>query len=150
MGELLVRDIMSHLETADALTLAQSPRAAGDKVASTAAMRRRVREGIEAGAYSDQYTALFRAAVRDAEAQGFTDGWPRTADGRVWEVDHVAELWLGGADDASNYLALPPAVHDQKSTILGRFRKEFRTRSTADESVDLRETDEPEPPSRTD
>ncbi|MEV0535990.1 DUF4157 domain-containing protein [Kitasatospora sp. NPDC050463] len=150
VGELLVRDIMRHLETADALTLAQSPRAAGVDVANTAAMRRRVREGIEARAYSDQYTALFQAAVRDAEAQDFTDGWPRTTDGRVWEVDHVAELWLGGADDASNYLALPPAVHDQKSTIIGRFRREFRTRSVTGESLDLRETDEPEPPSRTD
>ncbi|GAA4936635.1 DUF4157 domain-containing protein [Streptomyces coeruleoprunus] len=145
VGVLLVRDIIRHIETADALTLTQSPRSAGIDVAGTAAMQRQVREGIAAGRYSAEYTALFEAAARDAAAQGFTDGWPRTPDGVAWQVDHVGELWLGGADDASNYLALPPVVHSLKTAILGQFRREFRGRSIEGESRDLRETDAPEP-----
>jgi hypothetical protein len=145
VGELVVRDIMRHLETADSLTLAQSPRSAGAEVAGTQAMRRQVLDAIAAGRYSPEYRALFEAAAR-----GQPDGWPRTPDGRAWEVDHVGELWLGGPDDASNYLALPPAVHELKSSILGEFRGEFRSRAVPGESRDVRETDEPEPPTSPD
>lgn len=140
IGELLAAEIVRHLESADVLTLQQSPRGAGTPVADTAAMRRHVLDAVAAGRYPPEYVALFEVAAR-----GHDDGWPRTPDGRAWEVDHVAELWLGGADDASNYLALPPAVHDLKTTILGDFRAEYRTRGVPGEQVDWRATQAPEP-----
>ena len=38
----------------------------------------------------------------------------------------MAELWLGGGDDVSSYLALPENVHEAKSVILAKFMTEFR------------------------
>jgi hypothetical protein len=51
--------------------------------------------------------------------------WPYTSAGVPWEVDHVLELWQGGADDPSNFLALHPALHALKTEIMDRFRGEF-------------------------
>jgi hypothetical protein len=137
VGELLAAAIVRHLGTADALTLQQSPRSAGTPVAQTEAMRRQVLDALGVrGRYPPEYVAAFAAA-----AQGQTDGWPRTPDGRAWEVDHVSELWVGGADDATNYMALPPAVHDLKTSILAEFRREFRGRAEEGEQVDLRATE---------
>jgi hypothetical protein len=41
-------------------------------------------------------------------------------------VDHVEELWLGGADGGANLLALPPQLHQIKTDVLGNFRRELR------------------------
>ncbi|HET9058970.1 MAG TPA: hypothetical protein VFN61_03545, partial [Acidimicrobiales bacterium] len=132
VGEILLHRILAHLDTADALTLQQSPRAAGDDVAGTSAMRKQVLQGITAHRYPPEYTALFEAAAR-----GRADGWPRDQAG-AWEVDHVAELWLGGADDITNYMALPPAVHKLKTEILGAFRAQYRSGATQGEQTDIR------------
>ncbi|HET9872842.1 MAG TPA: DUF4157 domain-containing protein [Propionibacteriaceae bacterium] len=139
-GVLLYQDVLGHLESADALTLAQSPRTAGLDVARTGEMRRLVLEGIAQGRYTPEYVAAFEAAAR-----GHDDGWPRTPNGEAWHVDHVGELWLGGADDPTNYLALPPELHRLKTDILAKFRDEYRSRSAPEESRDLRATDPPEP-----
>lgn len=137
VGQILEDMILSHIASADALVLQQSPRSAGTPVRDTAAMRPFVLEAVRAGRYPPEYVAAFEAAAR-----GQADGWPRTPDGRVWEVDHVGELWLGGADDVTNYLALPPGLHDAKSVILTRFRREYREGNRVPgEQMDLRERD---------
>jgi len=137
VGAFLVNELLRHLETVDAMTLKQSPRKnTPQDVARTAQMREAVKAGVAAGRYPPGYVALFEAAAR-----GHEDGWPRSPDGRSWEVDHVAELWLGGGDDVSNYLALPENLHDAKSAILAKFMTDFRGRRVLGEQTDVRATD---------
>ncbi|MET0133794.1 MAG: hypothetical protein ABW215_09395 [Kibdelosporangium sp.] len=122
-GETLRAKFMQMLTAADGVTLTQSPRQAGAAVASTNRMRQAVLEGIRTGKYPPEYVAAFEAA-----RVGSQDGWPRTPQGTAWEVDHVMELWTGGADDGSNYLAIDPRLHEIKSSILTDFRAKFRNR----------------------
>ncbi|GAB3897082.1 hypothetical protein GCM10029964_079400 [Kibdelosporangium lantanae] len=133
-GETLRARYLELLAAADGVTLTQSPRQAGTPVASTTRMRQAVIEAIHAGHYPPEYVAAFEAA-----AAGQADGWPRTPHGEAWEVDHVLELWAGGADDASNYLAIDPRLHDIKSEILTEFRNRFRSRlQEPGEQTDIR------------
>jgi hypothetical protein len=135
-GDLLRQRFMQLLRSMDALSLTQSPRQGGRAVADTAAMRADVLRAMAAGHYPPEYVAEFNHA-----AEGTADGWPRTPDGRAWEVDHVMELWSGGADDMTNYLALDPRLHDLKSEILSTFRDLFRERlRVMDDQVDVRES----------
>ena len=98
-------------------------------------MRDAVLQAVEHGRYPPEYVAEFRRAQ-----EGSPDGWPRTPDGRAWEVDHVLELWTQGGDDVSNYMALDPRLHDVKSEALTRFREQFReSLRVEDEQVDIRE-----------
>jgi hypothetical protein len=139
VGQLLLERLLEYVDTAEVLTLKQSPRSAGAEVANTAQMRKAVIEKVQARGYPDYYTGAFNEGVRLAEKQGHKDGWPRDAVGRAWEVDHVAELWLGGADDPSNYLALPESLHDLKSAIFKDMLFRWRSRNNPDEQVDRRE-----------
>jgi hypothetical protein len=135
VGKVLHDMILRHIDTADDLVLQQSPRGAGTGAASTAAMRSEVLAGIKAKRYPPEYVAAFEAAARNQP-----DGWPRDQNGVVWEVDHVAELWLGGADDITNYLALPFAIHTSKSEILTDFRGKYRDQHRVDgEQLDIRD-----------
>jgi len=130
-GEFLRTEMLDQLRTADQMLLRQSPRSAGLDVASTRQMRDRVLEGLDSGRFSAEYVREF-LANRDAS------GWPRRADGRAWQVDHVFELWQGGADDLSNYLPIDPDLHAFKTELLRRFRLEWRDgKLIADEQVDV-------------
>jgi hypothetical protein len=134
VGKVLHDTILKHIDTADDLLLQQSPRGAGTGASSTAAMRKEVLAAVKAKRYSPEYTAAFELAAR-----GHDDGWPRDQNGVVWEVDHVAELWLGGADDVTNFLALPFAIHTTKSEILSEFRSKYRDKLRVDgEESDVR------------
>ena len=150
VGELLANAFRAHLEIDDMLVLQQSPRSAGTPVAQTEAMRRQVRDAVAANRWPE-YTALFEAAARDDPRSDLRErsrrAWPHTPDGRAWQVDHVVELWLGGADDMTNYVAVPPAVHELKTQILADYRREFRRRAEHDEQLDMRATDPLEPES---
>lgn len=141
VGAELVKEILKHLRAADALTLKQSPRSSGDQLALTNKMREAVLAGIKAGRYSPEYIAEFEAGVRMGEKQGKTDGWPRDSAGHSWEVDHVAELWLGGGDEIGNYMPLPLSVHKLKSDLFRKFMNDYRSRGVSGEQVDVRETD---------
>jgi hypothetical protein len=100
-------------------------------------MQRRVLEALAAGKYPPEYAAEFYRAMSD-------DGWPRAPDGRAWEVDHVIELWAGGADDISNYMALDPRLHKLKSQILTDFRNQYRRGlKRLDADIESRDTDLP-------
>jgi hypothetical protein len=142
IGQILMERILAHLETADMLALKQSPRQAGGGVAGTATMRREVMEAMKAAVdsrlFPDEYCAAFGEAARP-----YPDGWPRDAAGVPWEVDHVAELWLGGADDITNYLAIPKAVHDLKSALFREFRDAYRSGRVLDDQVDIRSSGVP-------
>lgn len=134
-GDVLRDRFLELLGETDTLTLTQSPRQAGARIADTPEMRREVLRGIEEGRYPPEYVAEFTSAQRDSP-----DGWPRTPDGRAWEVDHVIELWAGGPDDIRNYLALDPRLHDIKSEVLTQFRLRFRDQLRRhDEALDIRE-----------
>ena len=117
-GDFLRREILDQLHSASELVLRQSPRQAGLDLKTTAQMRRIVFDGIRDGRYAEYAEAFFKAGGRE--------GWPRGPDGRAWEVDHVFELWQGGADDLHNYLPVDARLHKLKSEILSRFRAEFR------------------------
>jgi hypothetical protein len=150
-GKALYTMILENLEDADHLLMQQSPRQAGKPVATTAAMRRRVLEMFDnlEGPFERylEYADAFAKALSESHKQPkFIDtwnsqgrrvrrrnpqyGWPHTPDGRAWEVDHVTELWAGGADDWSNYLALDPRLHNMKSEMLKGFREKYRDRPT--------------------
>lgn len=144
VGRALVEEILAHVQTADALTLQQSPRASGKGAADTPEMRADVKAGIASGRYSDAYQKAFADGVAVGKELGKTDDWPYTSDGHPWEVDHVAELWMGGGDDITNYMALPKRVHTMKSAIFGQFMREYRSRRVQGEQVDIRAT-EPRP-----
>ena len=89
-------------------------------------------EWVRANRYPAEFVLEFNAHLGP-------DGWPVSADGRAWEVDHVLELWAGGEDGPANYLPLHPDVHAIKSEILTRFREIFRDRIRVDdEQVDAR------------
>jgi hypothetical protein len=104
-------------------------------VAGTEQMRSQVEDGIARGRYPPEYVEAFEAN-RDGR------GWPRTRDGRPWEVDHVFELWQGGEDNVSNYLPLDPRLHSIKTAIMGRFRARYReAHRRAGEQTDVRETE---------
>jgi hypothetical protein len=133
LGEHLRARMLEQLASVDEIVLQQSPRAAGTGVAGTAAMRRQVTEWIDAGRYPQELAEAFVAA-RGA------DGWPVSADGRAWEVDHVLELWAGGEDSPANYVPLHPDLHRIKSEIWARFRRRFRDQlAQIGEQVDTRE-----------
>jgi hypothetical protein len=133
-GETLRARYLELLNAADGVTLTQSPRQAGTPAASTNRMRQAVLDGIHAGHYPPEYVHAFETA-----AAGHDDGWPRTPQGEAWEVDHVLELWTGGADDVSNYLAIDPRLHNIKSEILTEFRARFRSRlQEPGEQTDIR------------
>ena len=136
-GDYLRQRMLAQLGALDEIVLQQSPRQAGVDIADTAAMRRRVVEWMDAGNYPPDYVLEFRAAIGP-------DGWPVSANGRAWEVDHVLELWAGGDDTPDNYLPLHPDVHAIKSEILTRFRRIFRdSLRVDDEQVDARGDLEP-------
>ena len=125
------------MHTADAFVLQQSPRGSEVGAEDTPEMRNQVRDAVRNGRYQHlpEYVAAFEAAARNQP-----DDWPRDPDGRVWQVDHVAELWAGGADDVTNYLALPERLHSQKTGILAGFRARYRDRKKVQgEQVDHRE-----------
>jgi hypothetical protein len=125
--------MLEQLAQIDEVVLRQSPRTAGEAVAGTSQMRRRVAEWMNANRYPPEYVRLFFDNMS-------RDGWPRTHDGRAWQVDHVLELWAGGEDGPANYLPLHPDLHAIKSEIWTRFRGRFRDQITeADEQVDIRE-----------
>ena len=88
-------------------------------------MRKQVYEAIREGRYpmDDDYKAAFADA-----AKGTRDGWPRAPGGEAWQVDHVIELWMGGADYQRNYMALDPRLHRLKTEVLERFRQLERDR----------------------
>ena len=97
-------------------------------------MRRRVQEWMDADRYPPDYVTEFLDAPRGP------DGWPRSADGRAWQVDHVLELWAGGEDGPDNYLPLHPDLHSIKSEIWRRFRLRYREQlMEIDQQVDTRE-----------
>ena len=125
-GEYLRQRMLAQLRALDEIVLSQSPRSAGIDIADTAAMRRRVAEWMRANRYPAEFVLEFNANLGP-------DGWPVSADNRVWEVDHVLELWAGGEDSPANYLPLHPDVHAIKSEILGRFREIFRDRLRVDD-----------------
>lgn len=136
-GEHLVNKMLELLATSDELVLGQSPRSSGKGAAATSTMQRRVLEALAAGKYPPEYAAEFYRAMSD-------DGWPRAPDGRAWEVDHVIELWAGGADDISNYMALDPRLHKLKSQILTDFRNQYRRGlKRLDADIESRDTDLP-------
>jgi hypothetical protein len=133
LGEHLRTRMLEQLAGLDEIVLQQSPRTAGRDVADTDAMRRRVQEWMDAGRYPADYVTEF------LDARG-PDGWPQSADGRAWQVDHVLELWAGGEDGPDNYLPLHPDLHRIKSEIWERFRLRFREQlMRIDEQVDTRE-----------
>lgn len=130
-GELLRTEILDQLHTANELFLSQSPRQAGIDVNNTGRMRQIVEQGIRDGRYPPDFIEAYDAA-------GGRTGWPRTPQGRGWEVDHVFELWKGGEDNVYNYLPLDPRVHQIKTGILARFRAAFRdAHRTTGEQVDV-------------
>ncbi|MFD0746367.1 hypothetical protein ACFQ1L_34410 [Phytohabitans flavus] len=149
IGELLYSRILDSLNTRPHLLLAQSPRSAGERVMQTPRLRQEFLDHLH------ELPADYQVAFHDS-ARGQPDGWPRTSDGRPWEVDHVDELWTGGADAGPNLLALPPGLHRQdnprrgprgldlsKTGILEDFRNAFRDALEVEgESVDIREADE--------
>ncbi|KQW48926.1 hypothetical protein ASC77_09410 [Nocardioides sp. Root1257] len=140
VGQLLLEKILEHVDNADALTLQQSPRSSGKGAADTASMRAAILEAVKAGLFPAEYVGAFDQGVKNAERLGHDDGWPRDSAGRAWEVDHVAELWLGGGDDISNYMALPESLHDLKSRVFAEFMGRFRSRRVVGDQVDIRST----------
>jgi hypothetical protein len=140
IGKVLIERILANLKTADMLTLKQSPRQSeGGGIAGTEEMRLKVIEEMKKPAgsrlFPDEYCDAFLEAARPYE-----DGWPRDPEGVPWEVDHVAELWLGGGDDITNYLALPWIVHKLKSALFTRFRDAYRSGRVLEDQVDQRES----------
>jgi hypothetical protein len=143
VGQVLIERILEHLKTADALTLKQSPRQSEEgSVKNTDEMRSDVMEAMRSAVklryFPEEYCTAFEEASRKYE-EG-QDEWPRDPTGKVWEVDHVAELWLGGADDITNYLAIPKAVHDLKTQLFKSFRDDWRAGRVLEGQTDIRET----------
>ena len=143
VGQVLMERILEHLKTADALTLKQSPRQSEEgSVKNTDEMRSDVMEAMRSAVklryFPEEYCTAFEEASRKYEED--QDEWPRDPTGKVWEVDHIAELWLGGADDITNYLAIPKAVHDLKTDLFKRFRDDWRAGRVVDDQTDSRET----------
>jgi hypothetical protein len=143
---------MDSLATRSELILRQSPRSDPRlRTMTTDQLQRVVLEHLHE--LPPEYVVAFLDA-----ALGQPDGWPRTSDGRVWEVDHVDELWTGGADEAPNLLALPPGLHRQhdeagappavdlsKTGLMAAFRRAFRDALRVEgEDVDIRAVDFPE------
>jgi hypothetical protein len=152
VGEYLHRRLMDSLATRSELILRQSPRSDPRlRTMTTDQLQRVVLEHLHE--LPPEYVVAFLDA-----ALGQPDGWPRTSDGRVWEVDHVDELWTGGADEAPNLLALPPGLHRQhdeagappavdlsKTGLMAAFRRAFRDALRVEgEDVDIRAVDFPE------
>lgn len=46
---------------------------------------------------------------------------------------------MGGADDVTNFLAIPVRTHTDKNAMMGTFRRDFRGRAVEGESVDARD-----------
>lgn len=140
LGPVLLARVLEFVATADTLTLKQSPRSAGDGSTATSTMQEACKENLAAGRY-DELTG-YRDAFNEALARAAKEGkdWPMDSGGASWEVDHVGELWLGGADDPSNFLAVPKDVHKAKSDLFTDFRRTFRVGRIADEQTDVRES----------
>ncbi len=132
-GEFLRNEMLDQFYTADVMALRQSPRSAGRDVATTEQMRAIVEEGIASGRFPPEYVEAY-------EANRGPDGWPRTKDGRAWEIDHVRELWQEGGDRLSNYLPLDPRLHNIKTDIMRRFRLQYREPAMREgEQTDIRD-----------
>ena len=138
LGPVLLARVLEFVATADTLTLKQSPRSSGDGSTPTKTMQAACKKNLEGGRYDD--LAGYRAAFNEAMSRGQAAGkdWP--VDSRLvsWQVDHVGELWLGGADDESNFLAVPEDVHKAKSDLFTDFRRTFRAGRIADDQTDYR------------
>ena len=148
IGATILKRWLKHLKATDLLLLKQSPRsgeAAGD-LATSKEMQDAVKAAVKQGLYPADYTAEFLEAVAEGERRGRKDGWPVDAHGNAWQVDHVSELWLGGADDITNYVAIPERVHLLKNETFGQFRRDFRGRAVEGTQVDVRATDPKEKP----
>ena len=139
IGQLVLKRLISHLETADFLMLGQSPRSANQGKDLETNLQGAVKAAVKAGSFPDWYLAEFEKAVAVGEKHGRTDGWPTDDLGVAWQVDHVVELWMGGADDVTNFLAIPVRTHTDKNAMMGTFRRDFRGRAVEGESVDARD-----------
>jgi hypothetical protein len=124
--------MLDQLSSAKEIVMTQSPRQHGTvDIATTARMRRAVYDGIREGRFPDDYVLAFRANQDPA-------GWPRSIDGRAWQVDHVFELWQGGADDINNYLPIDAELHRIKTELLEEFRNQYREPNRVEgEQVDV-------------
>jgi hypothetical protein len=140
LGPVLLARVLEFVATADTLTLKQSPRTAGDGSTATSTMQKACEDNLAAGRY-DGLTG-YRDAFNEALGRAAKEGrdWPIDSGGASWEVDHVGELWLGGADDPSNFLAVPKDVHKAKSDLFTEFRQTFRAGRIGDDQTDVRES----------
>ncbi|GAB3866209.1 hypothetical protein GCM10028801_38180 [Nocardioides maradonensis] len=140
LGPQLLERVLGFVKTADTLTLRQSPRSSGEGSTPTATMQKACKDNLAAHRYDDipGYRAAFDEALVRGQAQG--KDWPVDERGVSWQVDHVGELWLGGADDPSNFLAVPEEVHKAKSDLFTDFRQQFRVGRVEGEQTDVRET----------
>lgn len=141
IGQEVLSRLISHLEAVDLLVLGQSPRSASRGKDLDPDLQGAVKAAVKAGRFPDWYLAEFEKAVAVGEKHGRKDGWPTDDLGVAWQVDHVVELWMGGADDVTNFLAIPVRTHTDKNAMMGTFRRDFRGRAVEGESVDVRATD---------
>lgn len=141
IGELVLKRLVEHLGSTDLLVLGQSPRSAARGQGLESDLQGAVKAAVKGGRFPDWYLAEFAKGVDRGREDGRTDGWPNDEVGVAWEVDHVIELWLSGADDVSNFLAIPKRVHNDKNAMMAKFRAEYRARAVAGESTDVRATD---------
>jgi hypothetical protein len=123
VGELLYGRLQERLDAGGDLVLGRSPRSLGLRLQQTDDLRADFLTDVLPTLPAD-YQLQFAAARPRLPDGGL--GWPVTSGGQPWEVDHVEELWLGGADGGANLLALPPQLHQIKTDVLGNFRRELR------------------------
>ena len=141
LGQEVLARLLKHLGATDFLFLGQSPRSGARSQELETNLQGAVKEAVKAGRYPDWYKAAFEEGVKLGEKHGRKDGWPTDDAGVAWEVDHVVELWMGGADDVSNFLAIPKRTHNDKNAMMGKFRDQFRGRTIPGEETDVRATD---------